>query len=278
MFSVCNHMLPVIGSCLLATSLGAQSVPFRVCADPNNLPFSNAHEQGFENRLAKLVAHDLGQPLEFVWSPQRGEFLRKTLDAGTCDAIMGLPSKLDEAETTVPYYRSTYVFVSRTDRKLSIHSFDAPALRSARIGVQVIGHESAAVPPAQALIDKGLGENIVWYRLFPDFSRSNPPSALIEAVEKGDIDVAVAWGPLAGYFAKHASIPLAVTPISPQRVDSIPLAFDISVGVRRGRRDLCRRLNAVIDRRRTQIESLLREYGVPEQGAPQGMQKSVSGR
>ena len=184
MFSVCNHVLAVVGSCFLATTLCAQPAPFRVCADPNNLPFSNAQEQGFENKLAKLVAHDLGQPLEFVWTPQRGEFLRKTLDAGTCDAIMGLPSKLDEADTTIPYYHSSYVFVSRNDRKLSIHSFDDPSLRSARIGVQVIGHEGAAVPPAQVLMDEGLGENIVWYRLLPDFSRSNPPSALIEAVEQ----------------------------------------------------------------------------------------------
>jgi mxaJ protein len=278
MFSVCNHVLPFVGLCFLATSLCAQPAPFRVCADPNNLPFSNAQEQGFENRLAKLVAHDLGQPLEFVWSPQRGEFLRKTLDAGTCDAIMGLPSKLDEADTTIPYYRSSYVFVSRKDRKLSIHSFDDPSLRSARIGVQVIGHESATVPPAQALIDKGLGENIVWYRLFPDFSRSNPASALIEALEHGDIDVAIAWGPMAGYFAKRASIPLAVNPVSPQKVDSIPLAFDISMGVRRGRRDLCERLNTVIERRKPQIQNLLREYGVPEWGAPQDTAKNVSGR
>jgi mxaJ protein len=278
MFSVCNHAVVAIGACFLATSLGAQPAPFRVCADPNNLPFSNAQEQGFENRLAKLIARDLGQPLQFVWSPQRGEFLRKTLDADACDAIMGLPSDLDEAQTTVPYYRSTYVFVTRKDRKLSIHSFDNPALRSARIGVQVIGHESATVPPAQALVDKGLAENIVWYRLFPDFSRSNPPSALIEAVEKGDVDIAVAWGPMAGYFAKHASVPLTVSPVSPQKVDSIPLAFDISIGVRRGRRALCTRLNTMIERRKTEIDSLLREYGVPERGAPQDMPKSMSGR
>lgn len=278
MFSVCNHVLPVVGSCFLATTLCAQPAPFRVCADPNNLPFSDAQEQGFENKLAKLVAHDLGQPLEFVWTPQRGEFLRKTLDAGTCDAIMGLPSKLDEADTTTPYYHSSYVFVSRHDRKLSIHSFDDPSLRSARIGVQVIGHEGAAVPPAQVLIDKGLGGNIVWYRLLPNFSRSNPPSALIEAVEQGDIDVAIAWGPMAGYFAKRASIRLTINPVSPQRVDSIPLAFDISMGVRRGRRDLRERLNSVIGERKPQIESLLREYGVPEQGALQGMSKNMSGR
>jgi mxaJ protein len=276
MFSVSNRILP-FAAFLFATSLCAQPAPFRVCADPNNLPFSNSQQQGFENRLAQLVAHDLGQPLEFVWSPQRGEFLRKTLDAGKCDAIMGLPSQLDEADTTVPYYRSTYVFVTRKDRHLAIHSFDDPALRSARIGVQVIGHESATVPPAQALIDKGLAENIVWYRLFPDFSRSNPPSALIEAVERGDVDVAIAWGPMAGYFAKHASVPLTISPVTPQKVDSIPLAFDISMGVRRGRRDLRNRLNTVIQRRKPQIQTLLQEYGVPA-GALQDTSKNVSGR
>ncbi len=244
----------------------AQPRTFRVCADPNNLPFSNAQEQGFENELAKLVAHDLREPLQFVWSPQHGDFLRKTLNAGTCDAVMGLPTSLDEVETTVPYYRSTYVFVTRRDRNLAIRSFDDASLRSSRIGVQVIGHEGGSVPAAQVLMNRGLGDQIVWYRLVPDFSRANAPSVPIEAVEHGDIDVAIAWGPMAGFFAKGASVPLRITPVSPQTVDSIPLSFDISMGVRRGQDHLRERLNTVIERRRPEIAKLLRENGIPVSG------------
>jgi mxaJ protein len=241
----------------------AQPQRFRVCADPNNLPFSNAQEQGFENQLAKLVARDLREQVEFVWTPQRGDFLRKTLNAGTCDAVMGLPTLLEEAETTVPYYRSTYVFVTRRDRNLAIRSFDDARLRNSKIGVQVIGHEGGSVPAAQALMDRGLGENIVWYRLVPDFSRANPPSALIEAVEHGDVDVAIAWGPMAGFFAKGAPVPLRITPVSPQTALSVPLSFDISMGVQRGHHELRKRLNAAIERQRPEIAKLLKEYGIP---------------
>ncbi|MGB7439195.1 MAG: quinoprotein dehydrogenase-associated putative ABC transporter substrate-binding protein [Candidatus Acidiferrum sp.] len=264
MYSAFRQIAVLLCCCCAATAISAR--PFRVCADPDNLPFSNEKQQGFENELAKLVAHDLGEPLQFVWEPQHGDFLRRTLTAGLCDAVMGLPSSLDEAEMTVPYYRSTYVFVTRDDRKLAIHSFDDPGLRSLHIGVQLIGHDSSSVPPAQVLFNKGLASNIVWYRLLPDFSHPNPPVELIDAVERGDIDMAIAWGPMAGFFAKHSSVPLKVTPVSPQMVDSIPLTFQISMGVRHGQDDLRARLNTVIQHRKAAINSILQKYGVPTPG------------
>jgi mxaJ protein len=191
---------------------------------------------------------------------------------------MGLPSSIDEADTTVPYYRSTYVFVTRRDRNLTIRSFDDASLRQAKIGVQVIGHDSGSVPPAQVLFDKGLGENIVWYRLLPDFSLPNPPVKLIEAVQHGDVDVAIAWGPMAGFFARHSAIPLTVTPVSPEVVDSIPLTFDISMAVRHGQDDLRTRLNGVIARRKAAIAGILRDYGVPALKIADGSPKPESGR
>ena len=244
-------------------ALFGKELPFRVCADPNNLPFSNAAGQGFENKIAKLVARELNRPLEFVWSPQRGNFVKKTLNAGACDAIIGLPASLDEAEMTEPYYRSTYVFVWRRQSKFAVHSFDDDSLRAARIGVQVIGHDSASVPPAQALIDRGLGANIVWYRLVPDFSVSNPPSSLINGLAQGDIDVAIAWGPMASYFAKHSSVPLVLAPVTPDRAGSTLLTFEISMAVPLGNDELCARLNSVIRHRKKEIENILQAYGVP---------------
>lgn len=235
----------------------------RICADPNNLPYSNIREQGFENRLARLAARGLGRAVRYVWAPQRGDYLRNTIQAGRCDVVMGIPSAVREVQVTRPYYRSSYVFVSRRDRHLAVRSFDDPSLKMERIGLHVLQHEDAAVPPAQALMDRGLARNIVWYKLFPDFTRANPPAALIEAVERGDIDMAVAWGPMAGYFARHASVPLDIEPVSPQFERSIPLAFDISMGVRQGDTKLLAQLNGVIERSRIEIRRLLAQYGVP---------------
>jgi quinoprotein dehydrogenase-associated probable ABC transporter substrate-binding protein len=270
--SVTSHIIPAymystrasFSSILLAwTALGMHAADLRVCADPNNLPYSNAHEQGFENKLARLVARDLGRTVRYVWSPQRGHFFRDTIQAGRCDLVMGVPSVIGAVQPTRPYYRSSYVFVSRRSRHLAIRSFDDQSLRTKRIGVHLIGSDDAAVPPAQALIDRGLAKNIVWYKLYPDFSRANPPAALIDAVERGDIDVAVAWGPLAGYFATRAAVPLEIVPVSPQFERSLPLAFDISMGVRHGDTKLLAELNAIIERRRSEIRRLLQTFGVP---------------
>ena len=250
----------------LAASTMASAANLRVCADPNNLPFSNERGQGFENELARLAAHDLGLGVQFVWWPQHGRYLKKTLFGGLCDVVIGVPAKMDRLATTRPYYRSSYVFVWRRGRWPAIQSFDDAALTSARIGVQFMQNDHDLAPPAQALIDRGLARNIVWYKLYPDFTRPNPPSALIEAVELGDVEVAVAWGPMAGYFAGHSRIPLAVSPVSPQQAGAIPLAFDISMGVKPDNTRLLTELNEFIGRRQTEIRGILAKYGVPLTG------------
>jgi mxaJ protein len=242
----------------------AQTAELRVCADPNNLPFSNEREQGFENRLARLIARDLDRKLSYVWWPQRRGFIRNTLQAKRCDVVMGIPSSFELARPTRAYYRSSYVFISRRDRRLTVRSFDDPALKQLRIGLHVIGDDYANVPPAQALAKRGITRNITGYSVYGDYSKENPPAALIDAVARGEIDVAIAWGPLAGYFAKRASTPLKIVLVSPE-VDppSLPFAFDICMGVRKEDKALSDELDAVLERRKKEIDRLLRDYGVP---------------
>jgi mxaJ protein len=236
----------------------------RVCADPNNLPFSNKAGEGFENALATLVAHDLAQQVSYTWHAQRRGFIRETLTAGVCDVVMGVPSELELALTTRPYYRSTYVFVSQRARALHLRSFGDPRLPQLRIGVHVIGDDYASVPPAQALAAHGLVQNVRGYSIYGDYSKPNPPAALIDAVTAGDIDVAVAWGPLAGFFAAKSVKPLDVTPVEAATAGiRAPLAYDISMGVRRNDIALHKTLNTVIARRRDEIGALLERYHVP---------------
>jgi mxaJ protein len=239
----------------------------RVCADPNNLPFSNDRLEGFENEIAALAARDLGATVRYEWWAQRRGFVRNTLNAGTCDVVMGVPSSFELVLATRPYYRSTYVFVSRKDRGLSVRSFDDPALRRLRIGVQMIGDDFANAPPAHALAGRGMIDNVVGYSVYGDYSQPNPPARIVAAVAAGEVDLAVVWGPLAGYFAKRQPVPLDLVPVSPQiDLPFLPFVFDISMGVRRGDEALRDELNGILERRQAEIEAILDRYGVPRAG------------
>jgi quinoprotein dehydrogenase-associated probable ABC transporter substrate-binding protein len=240
----------------------------RVCADPNNLPFSNRRLEGFENRIAELIAREMNATVEYVWWPQRRGFVRNTLKAARCEVIMGVPSSFELALTTAPYYRSTYVFVYRKDKGLEVRTFDDPVLRRARIGVQMIGDDFANTPPAHALSNRRIIRNVAGYTVYGDYAQENPPARIIEAVAKGEIDLAIVWGPLAGYFAKRQPVPLEVVPVSPQ-IDPpfLPFVYDISMGVRRGEDGLKEELERIIGRRRAEIDRTLDEYGVPRVGA-----------
>lgn len=236
----------------------------RVCADPNNLPFSNDRQEGFENRIAELVARDLNAKLSYVWWAQRRGFVRNTLNQNECDVLIGVPSSFERTRTTIPYYRSTYVFVTRSDRHLKVESFDDPQLKRLRIGVQLIGDDATNTPPAHALSKRGIINNVRGYSVYGDYRQPNPPARLMDAVAHGDVDVGVAWGPLAGYFAQREPVHLSITPVSPQiDLPFLPFVFDISMGVRRGNDSLRDELNAVIARRRGDIDRILSEYGVP---------------
>lgn len=235
----------------------------RVCADPNNLPFSNRAAEGFENRLAALLAQAMGARVQYTWWPQRRGFLRHTLDAKRCDVIMGIPPGYPGVLTTRPYYRSTYVFVTRADRHYALHSLNDAVLHHVRIGLQFTG--GRANPPAEhALARRHIVRNIVAYSIYGDYAHPNPPARLVDAVARDDVDVAIAWGPLAGYFSRRESVPLRLTPVSPA-VDGpgVSFVFDIAMGVAQG--DTARRdaLQRALDANQGQIGRLLREYGVP---------------
>lgn len=186
---------------------------------------------------------------------------------------MGVPIGFDEAATTDPYYRSTYAFVSRHDRHLHIASLDDPRLRNLRIGVHVLGDQDDNVPPVHGLIQRGMVKNLVGYSIFGHLSESNPAADLIRAVVDKQVDVAVAWGPLAGYFARQSSVPLVVTPIEPDpRNPALPMAFNIAMGVRRNDQSLRDKLDAELQRRRPEIRRLLASYGIPQETAPSALQ------
>jgi mxaJ protein len=251
----------------------------RVCADPNNLPFSNERGEGFENKIAELLAADLHEKLEYTWWAQRRGFFRNTLRAGACDVVLGVPSSFELAATTAPYYRSTYVFVYRKGKGLHVHSFDDAVLRDVKVGVQLVGDDGANTPPAHALAARGVVNNVRGYTLYGDYKQPNPPARIVEAVAKGEVDVAVAWGPLAGYFARRQRVPLEVVPVSPQfDLPFLPFVYDISMGVRRGDEELRLKLDDFVERHRAEIERILDDYGVPRAAPVQVIDASAAGR
>jgi quinoprotein dehydrogenase-associated probable ABC transporter substrate-binding protein len=245
-------------------AMSAHALPLRVCSDPNNLPFSNDKLQGFENQIAALIATDLNRRLTYFWFPQRSAFFKKSLNSGVCDVVMGVPAGFDEAATTRPYYRSAYVFITRHDRNLHFSSLDDPRLRTMRIGVHVLGEQDDSLPPVHALIRRGIVHNLVGFSIFGNLNEKDPPSDLIKAVENGTADVAIAWGPLAGYFSLKSPVKLDIStlpddPVNPQ----LPFHFDIGIGVRENDTSLRKSLDDELTRRRKDIEQILHQYGIP---------------
>jgi len=236
----------------------------RISADPNNLPFSNQRQEGFENRIAELLARELGADVQYIWRAQRRGFFRSALKEGECDLVLGVPAGFDMALTTTPYYRSSYVFVAREDRKLDVRSFDDTTLRQLKIGVQLVGDDGTNTPPAHALAARGMVDNIVGYTLYGNYARENPPARIVEAVAAGDVDVAVVWGPLAGYFARRGPETLTLNPVTPASDPSgLRFAFNIAMGVRKGNTALRDELNEVLARRREDFNGILDDFGVP---------------
>jgi mxaJ protein len=257
MSSACRSLLAL--SLFLCAPVQAEAL--RVCADPNNLPFSNVKEEGFENKIVALIAKDLGERVEYTWRPQR---IRTTLTAGICDLIPGVPNGLGMLQTTAPYYRSTYVFVTRSADKLALGSFDDVRLRTLRIAVQLIGDDGANSPPAHALARRGIIDNVRGFTVYGNYAQANPPARIIEAVANSDIDVAVVWGPLAGYFVPRQPVPLSIAPVHPEiEVSGLPMTFAISMGVRRGDSAFENSIDAVLVRERAVIVDILEHYGVP---------------
>ncbi|HTT85342.1 MAG TPA: quinoprotein dehydrogenase-associated putative ABC transporter substrate-binding protein [Rhizomicrobium sp.] len=241
--------------------VAAQAGVLRVCSDPNNLPFSNRAGMGFENKIAELVAHDLGDSVAYTYALQNDKFIKHTLKADKCDVLMGVSAGIDKIDTTEPYYASTYVFVSRKHDSLGISSLADPRLRALKIGVHLIGDD--ATPPTMALGQEGIVNNVHGYMIQGNFDKPNPPARLIEAVEQKDVDVAAVWGPLGGYFSKGSPVPLTVTPMTgTARFAPLQFQFAIAMGVREGD-PLRQKLDTVIARERPTIRNILVSYGVP---------------
>jgi len=251
----------LLGSCTHQRILTA-------CADPNNLPFSNRAGQGFENKLAELIAADLHAKLDYIWWAQRRGYVRNTLNEKKCDFWPGIASNVEMVATSRPYYRSTYMFVSRRAANLNGLTLDDPRLKHLRIGVQMVGNDASNTPPAHALAERGVIANVRGYMLYGDYRRPNPPAAIVDAVERGDVDVALVWGPLAGYFAARSPVPLRLEPVTPWFADQQwPMQFDVSVGVQKDNQKLLNEIDGILERRSGDIRRLLASYHVPVVGA-----------
>ena len=236
----------------------------RVCADPDNMPFSNARGEGFENRIAALLAQEIHAELETTWRTSRRGFLRRTLQSGACDVVMGVLAGAPSVAPTKPYYRSTYVAVSRRAAALSFGSYDEPSLRKLRIGLPAVGADGANTPPADALARRGIADNVYGYVNYSDGSPNDGPSHIVDAVANGEIDVAFVWGPVGGYFAKAHQDELTVAP-APSDLAHVESAFayDIAIGVAKDETALRDELDGALARRRQDLSAILKDYGVP---------------
>jgi len=254
----------IAATMLLLAAHPAAARTLKVCADPNNMPFSKKTGEGFENKIIALVAKDIGATVKYVWWAQRRGFVRNTLKNGHCDVWPGVAADMDMLTTTRPYYRSSYVFVSRKADGLSITSFDDPRLKTLTIGVQMVGNDAMNTPPAHALARRGITQNVRGFMLYGDYREPAPPAAIVHAVADGRIDVAVAWGPMAGYFAGHEKPALSVAPlVAPFDGPGWPMRFAIAMGVKKGNIALAEEIDAVLKREASSIRRILEAYRVP---------------
>jgi mxaJ protein len=230
---------------------------FRVCADPDLLPNTNSKREGFEDKVAQVLADDLGKKLTFMYAYNRQGFLRNTINAMRCDVVIGVTSDYDALRTTKPYYRTGYVFVYRKDSGYDIRDWDSTDLRKAKIGI--VGESPVSIP----LRDKDLMGNARPYRLQRDLNL--PPSFMIDDLVKGEIDVAIIWGPIGGYYAKQANIPLEVRMVPEYETFNAKgkTYWNISVGVRHKDKELGKLIDASLEKNKDKIDQILDEYGIP---------------
>jgi quinoprotein dehydrogenase-associated probable ABC transporter substrate-binding protein len=234
----------------------------KVCADPNNLPFSDEKKEGFENKIAELIGTELGRSVDYAWFPQVIGFVRNTLRAHLCDLVMGTVAGDEIMQTTNPYYFTTYVILYRSDRGLAISSVDDPRLKTFRLGV--VG----GTPPSDLLVRHDLMSHTKPYALTVDTRAESPTHEMVQDVIDGTIDVGFLWGPIAGYYRKHDLIPLTLVPLKSEP-GGPRMSYHIAMGVRANEPEWRRGINTVILKRQAEITAILRDYGVPlldEQG------------
>lgn len=235
----------------------------RVCADPANLPFSNERGEGFENKIAELLAAKLGIPVAYTWYPATVGFVRNTLRANRCDLIMGVVAADELVQNSNPYYRSSYVLAFREGEADRFGSLDAPGIGTARIGVV------AGTPVGDLLVRKGLIAQVRPYQLMVDTRLDNPPRAMLEDLARGELDAALLWGPIAGYYAEREPKPITLVPLTSDPRSGLRLDFRISMGLRPNEPEWKHRVNGLIKELEPEIQAILVDYGVPlldEQG------------
>jgi len=246
-------------------SMWKQKHNLRVCADPQNMPFSNRKREGFDNKIADVIAHELGDSVSYAWWPSRRGYLRNTLSAGTCDLVIGVPVGFDPVATSKPYYRSTYYIVSRADKKLGITSLDDARLKKLRVGVNLLDGGYTNTPPAHALSVHGItGTGVVGFPGFYD--EEHQPGEIIDSLAKGNIDVALVWGPLAGWFAKKSGVAMTMTALPDSDSVDLPFAYSVAIGTRRSDRELRALIDEILVRKKAEIDRILMEYNVPTVG------------
>ncbi|MFL4994033.1 substrate-binding domain-containing protein [Microvirga tunisiensis] len=229
----------------------------RVCADPANMPFSNEAGEGFENKIAELLAADLKLPLEYTWFPQVTGFVRNTLGAKRCDLVMGYVAAGEVIQNTNPYYRSAWVLVLPKDRGLDgIEALDDARLKGKRLGIV------AGAPPATVMATNGLMAHAKPYALMVDRRYESPAEEMLRDIKAGEIEAGILWGPIAGYYVKKSGMPLAVVPLL-HETKTVPMTYRITLGLRHGETEWKHRLNDFLDVYRVEIQSILLQYGVP---------------
>jgi mxaJ protein len=237
---------------------------FKVCADPDNMPYSNMKQEGFEDKIAALLAQDLGKKLAFTYAYNRQGFYRNTINANRCDVIISTTPDNDALRTSKPYYRSGHVFVYKKSSGYNIKDWDSPDLHKARIGI--VGQSPASRP----LADHGLMDNARPYRMQRDLNL--PPSYMIDDLVKGDIDVAILWGHIGGYYAKQSKEPLVLVPIPEYEETNIKGKeyWNISVGVRKKDKERMVMIQGALDRNQNKILKILDDYGIPHVSVIEG--------
>ena len=229
----------------------------RVCADPNNLPFSNEKGEGFENKIAEMLAAKLDKKLAYAWYPQATGFVRNTLGAYRCDLIPGFPQGDELVQSTNPYYRTAYALIVKPGAGLDdVDTLSDPRLKEKRIGIV------AGTPPATYLAVDGLMRNAKPYPLVVDTRVDSSGQAMMRDLASGEIDVGILWGPMAGYYASRANPPLRVVLLL-NETRGPQLVFRIAMGVRASDQNWKRQLNRLITENQAEINHLLLGFGVP---------------
>lgn len=258
-----SALAAISGDTIAGDAVSPPVTPLRVCADPANLPLSNARGEGYENRIASVLADELHADLSYTWVMQRRGFMRR-LSTGACDLVVEAPEGLGGFLATRPYYTSSYAFVTRRDRHLDLTGFDDPRLRELRIGLHALGAEGANTPPAMALARRNLSDRVTGFPMWGDADTENAAGRIVDAVASGGIDVAIVWGPYAGWFAQSHGDDLVVTPIGGDpAMPDMPFRYSMTLAVRKDDAALRERIQAALDRRSADVRHILDSYGVP---------------